>query len=228
MSSSRGSPTSNTITGKRSAPDFSSDDDRDEDIYRDEDGLANYRLDETMTRKSVDNRDSNAIKHFNYYMQEFRKLLLYSILTIPLAMVTDNLIHGWYVYLGKDARKYCDPTNERISHNSSDNYASAIKLTFLQRCLKEKVGSPAVFNEKNSKTYRSKLLSMYVEDSLQTGKQLSDPHVAASQQDRIASSMCCVWNNSVKAAEFMNLNNNKYMFTGRGSEIALAKHEDIS
>ena len=69
---------------------------------------------------------------------------------------------------------------------------------------------------------------MYVEDSLQTGKQLSEPHVAATQQDRMASSMCCAWNNSVKAAEFMNLNNSKYMYTGRGGEITLAKHEDIT
>ena len=175
MSSSRGSPTSNPITGKRSAPDPASDDDRDVD------GLANYRIDETMTRKSVDNRDSNAIKHFNYYMINFRKILGYTIVNIPLSMLNENLINGWYIYLGKDARKYCDKSHDRLSHHTLDNYASAIKSTFFNRCLKENLDVPAVFNNKHSKKYRSKLLSMYVDDSLQTRKQLSGPHVAVTQ-----------------------------------------------
>ena len=75
MSAAFGSPIPTTpITGKRNAPDSASDDGRDEDTYRDGDGLAHYRTEETLTRKSVDRRDSSAIKHFNYYMKEFRKL----------------------------------------------------------------------------------------------------------------------------------------------------------
>ena len=219
--SSSGSPLGNTVTGKRNAPEHSSD-------VEDDDGMAEYRSDEKMTRRSVDNRDSNAIKHFDFYMINFRKIDKFTIVNIPLIMVNENLINGWYIYLGKDAKKYCDNNMDRISHHTADNYASGIKSIFFSRCLKEKLDVPAVFNDKNAKKYRTKLLSMYVEDSLKTGRQLSEPHVAATQQDRIASSMCCVWNNSLKAAEFMHLNNSKYMYTGRGSEIALAKHKHVT
>ena len=68
---------------------------------------------------------------------------------------------------------------------------------------------------------------MYLEDSIKTGKNMSDPHIAATKHDRIASSMCCVCKNNVKSAEFMNLNNSKYQYTGRGSEIALGRHDGI-
>ena len=187
MNSSRGSPTGNEITGKRMAPELSSGSDEDLDA----DGFANYRPDEKMSRKSVEDRDANAIKHFNCYMITYRKVLTFTIVNIPLSMLNENLIHGWYIYLGKDARKYCDKSHDRLSHHTSDNYASAIKSHVVQRCLKEKVDIPAVFDDRYSKKYRSKLLSMYVEDSLQTGKQLSESHVAATQQDRIASSIFC-------------------------------------
>ena len=86
---------------------------------------------------------------------------------------------------------------------------------------------PVVFGDKNTSKYRKLLHSMYLEDSIGNGKSMSDPHIVATKHDRIVSSMCCVWTNNVKNAEFMNLNNSKYHYTGRGSEIALGRHEDI-
>ena len=193
---------------------------------RDTDGFATYRLNENTNRASIQSRSVKCVLHFNHYLHEYRKSDL-NILDIPLASINDNLYKGFVLYLGKDARAYCNEDNERLSHQTSDNYLSGIKSIISERALEENINPPVVLSDANTKKYRKLLHSMYLEFSITNNKSMSDPHIAATQHDRIASAMCCAWTNNVKSAEFMNLNNSKYQYTGRGSEIALGRHEDI-
>ena len=193
---------------------------------RDTDGLATYRSNENNRRASVQSRSIKCVLHFNHYLLEFRRSDQ-NILTISLNLINDNLYKGFVQYLGKDARAYCNQDNERLSHQTSDNYLSGIKSIICERALEENKNPPVVLSDANTKKYRKLLHSMYLEYSITNNKSMSDPHIAATQHDRIASSMCCAWTNNVKSAEFMNLNNSKYQYTGRGSEIALGRHEDI-
>ena len=134
----------------------------------------------------------------------------------------------WVSYLGGHARKNCDHNLKRLKHNSADNYLSGLKSIIVARCDAEDNNHPIVFNDKNTAKYRTLLTGIFVDEAFSTGEQLSDPHIPASEEDRKATSMCCVWSNTQRSAEFMNLNNNKYTYTGRGTEIALVKHENIS
>ena len=110
----------------------------------DADGLAPYLANETNTRASVQSRSIKCVNHFNYYLLEHRRSH-HNILTISLDLINNHIYKGFVQYLGKDARAYCNPANERLSHQTSDNYLSGIKSVICERALKEKQNTPFGF-----------------------------------------------------------------------------------
>ena len=160
--------------------DSSPNDDQDSNI-RDDDGLCPYQADENNDRSSVKSRNIKCILHVDYYLVKFRKFTDYTILTIPLEDINDNMYRGFVRYLGKDARRYCNPQNERLSHQTSDNYLSGIKCIIVERASQENKAIPLVCGDKNTSKYRTLLHGMYLEDSIKTGKNMSDPPYCSYQ-----------------------------------------------
>ena len=139
--------------------------------------------------------------------------------------VNDDFMKGYLKYLGTDARQKCNDSLPRISHSSGDNYVSGMKNFFCNKALQMNLPIPLIFSDRNTTANRKILLGLFVDECIASGKDLSDPHIPATVTDQMGISTACVWQNTVRAAEFMNLNTKKIHYTGRVTEISLSKHE---
>ena len=205
------------ISQSQDADDY---DEHDEDDDHDTEVLASYCREKDLLRTSKIKRDSAAIMHGNCYLKDFR-LSSKTIETLTLVEVNNDFMMGFLKYLGTDARQKCNKLSPRISHTSADKYVSGLKNYYCNKCLEMNTNVPLIFSDWNTASNRKILLGLFVDECIQTGTNLSEPHIPATKTDQLGMSTACVWQNSVRAAEFMNLNTKKFHYTGRGTEISL-------
>ena len=196
----------------------------DDDDQSDTEVMAPYCREKDLLRTSKIKRDSAAIMHGNCYLKDFR-LSSKKIETLTMEELNNDFMMGLLKYLGSDARLKCNKLSSRISHTSADNYLSGLKNYFCNKCLQMNANVPLIFSDRNTASNRKILLGLFVDECIQSGTNLSEPHIPATKTDQLGMSSACVWQNSVRAAEFMNLNTKKFHYTGRGTEISLARHE---
>ena len=199
-------------------------DDHDDDDQSDTEAMAPYCKEKDLLRTSKIKRDSAAIMHGNCYLKDFR-LSSKKIETLTMEELNNDFMMGLLKYLGSDARLKCNKLSSRISHTSADNYLSGLKNYFCNKCLEMNTNVPLIFSDRNTASNRKILLGLFVDECIQTGTNLSEPHIPATKTDQLGISTACVWQNSVRAAKFMNLNTKKFHYIGRGTEISLARHE---
>ena len=78
------------------------------------------------------------------------------------------------------------------------------------------------------KRYMSKIRSIKFEESRKAKTALFGHTDAASEENRMALIAVCLWSGTCANAEFYNLFQSMVMNCGRGSEIGIARFDDLS
>lgn len=184
---------------------------------------------------SKKNKDKSALNHFNYFLKKYaeEKALTY-VAAEDLTYENceeqnkwwDEVIGAFFNYLAVHAKCDCIDTHARLAYETATGYASSVKSHY-QNKFRTTADIP-VFSKDRWKDLRDKLMRAYQEESRQSGKSITNPHVASTKEDREAIATGSIWMNNSKGAEFWHLNNSMTQFAGRGSEVSLNRREHIT
>ena len=131
----------------------------------------------------ADNKQKNALKHFQKFLDIQFPGEGYQAKEIPPSIVTNDTFGCFMTYLSQDAHHYCDETKALLMLNSADGYASSVKQ-YIARTLFCNKPLPTVFNKTPWADLRKKLAKQVKEQVKREGGQLRGGHKTADKGDR--------------------------------------------
>ena len=199
-------------------------------------------------RNSAKAKAKSAFMHCNYFLRQYmptktKKKPKEAFIPLQELVLSQNPAEGniheksaqwfsemmgcFFYYLANEAYARCKPAFGRIAYNSATGYASSVKSYLTNKFRNIPIEIPA-FKQSIWASYRAKLLNAYHEEGTKSGKSLTNPHEASTARDRQAIAVGCLWQNSSVFAEFWHMNNSMTHCTGRGSEVALLRLENLT
>ena len=139
-----------------------------------------------------------------------------------------EMLEGFQHYLAHKAHKFKQSHRPLISHNAASNYLSDVKMWILRQNTHITSGDIPILDPARWKSSRQNMLCHIVVRCRNDGSRVSNGHLPATQQDRKAMALACVWLGTKEGAEFFHLNTSTYHFAGRGSECSLVLKKDTT
>ncbi|KAG9403372.1 hypothetical protein AC1031_006018 [Aphanomyces cochlioides] len=139
--------------------------------------------------------------------------------------MTESLIQQFATYLARFATQGMKSGSPLISYNTADTILSQVKVSIQMHY---GVHESLLFLEGSSwARIRSSMKSIYTIRNISAGLPMMTPHAAASADDLIALSKVCYWAGDENAANAVLFLQSLVQCVGRGSDVAMNKHDDI-
>jgi hypothetical protein len=170
-------------------------------------------------------KESNALAHFSYYLQNKRGIQT-PVNDLAPEQIDHDLMGGFLKYLAEDAKRYLKDDSELIAMGSATGYASSVKVYLCNR-YRDRTPPPTLARE-NWSTLLREMSSILVQRHRKDGTKIMNPHESSKEEDRVSIALLCVWKGDVKSAEFLYLNSSMFHCAGRGSECAGTRNDHLS
>ena len=193
-------------------------------------------LDPKKAHAKVREKRSSATKHFECYLAMKNKELLANNKAVGVSKMdeikfedvhTGNYIGEYCDYLATKAKRWCKPTGGPISYPSAAGYMGSIKNMLLDK-FKQNVLTPKQLQVETWKRYMSKLRSTMWGRCRKNKTPMHGTKGSATEKDRNAIFLICLWSGTLYNAEFMNFFQSMVMNCGRGCEIGLTRFEHFT